>query len=101
MSFSWLLLIAYCCPPGQNALSSRHPGRQDSMSEQPWGKSIAIWYAPELYDGDVDRLVGEAVRLGLSKLCPKFGNGTSAWQGLGGLGGAGPRAGPGGWGWGG
>jgi hypothetical protein len=69
------------------------------MSEQPWGKSIAIWYAPELYDGDVDTLVGEAVRLGLSKLCPKFGNGTSAWQGLEGLVGAAHSAGLEVWSW--
>ncbi|HLC01615.1 MAG TPA: hypothetical protein VJK02_01130 [Anaerolineales bacterium] len=53
------------------------------QASQPlWGKSIAIWYADELYDADPDALVREAVRLGLSKICPKFGNGTTAWRGL-------------------
>jgi hypothetical protein len=69
------------------------------MSETNWGKSIAIWYAAELYDGDVEALVGEAKRLGLSKICPKFGNGTSAWTGLEGLVAAAHAAGLEVWGW--
>lgn len=54
----------------------------EALAGTSWGKSIAIWYAAELYDGNVDTLVGEARRLGLTKICPKFGNGTSPWTGL-------------------
>jgi hypothetical protein len=64
-----------------------------------WGKGIAIWYAWELYDGRPDALVGEAKKLGLSKLCPKFGNGVAPWQGLEGLVEAAHGAGLQVWGW--